>query len=73
MAVESYEAWLELVPAELKTKIIRLVLRIVPQQRGRAIREPDVVYSMQGSPVELPMASNGEGLEDLLRGIPFSD
>ncbi len=57
----------------LLTKIIRLVLKMVPQQRGRAIREPDVVYSIQGSPVELPMDPNGEGLENLLNAIPYSE
>ena len=57
----------------LLTEIIRLVLKMVPQQRGSATREQEGVYSIQGSFVELPMVLNGEGLENLLRAIPYSD
>ena len=57
----------------LLTKIIRLVLKMVPQQRGSAIREQEVVYSFQASSDELPMVPNGEGLEKLLSVIPYSD
>ena len=57
----------------LLTEIIRLVLKMVPQQRGGMIREQEVVYRIQGSPLEQLMAPNGEGLENLLNVIPYPD
>ncbi len=57
----------------LLTKIIRLVLKMVPQQRGSEIREQEAVYSVRGSFMELPTASNGEGLENVLNAIPYPD
>ena len=43
------------------TEIIRLLLTIIPQQRGGEIREPDPAYE----------ASDG-GMEDLLERVPFA-
>ena len=57
----------------LLTEIIRLVLKMVPQQRGGMIREQEVVYQIQDPLLAELMASNGEGLENLINAIPYPD
>ena len=43
------------------TEIIRLLLTIVPEQRGGKIREPDSTYE-----------ASGGGMEELLKNVPFA-
>ena len=55
----------------LLTQIIRLLLTMVPQQRGRVLREPGIPY--QTSPVNArpDPTTDREKLDDLLQNVPL--
>ncbi|MBI5397418.1 MAG: four helix bundle protein [Verrucomicrobia bacterium] len=56
---------------ELLSQIIRLLLRMVPEQRGDVLREAPAAYRVDSTPAE---ASHTEAeLEALLREIPFAE
>ena len=57
---------------EILTEIIRLLLTMVPQQRGRALREEGAQYPVDQDDAH-PSISTGENLDDLLRHIPLPD
>lgn len=54
----------------LLTQIIRLLLTMIPQQRGRVLREEPLSYEIDCD--EAGQALNREALEDLLQSIPFA-
>jgi len=53
----------------LLTQIIRLLLTMIPQQRGRILREHSISY--QTDPDELEPTVNGKKLDTLLQNIPL--
>ncbi|MBC8449895.1 MAG: four helix bundle protein [Chloroflexi bacterium] len=56
---------------ELLTEVIRLLLTMVPQQRGRILREEDIPYRVGSD--ETPSEANGWGkkLGNLLQDVPL--
>lgn len=50
----------------LLTRIIQLLLKMVPQQRGRALRDPAASYQITPAPSETDV-------NDLSQSIPFAD
>jgi len=48
----------------LLTQIIRLLLTMIPQQRGQALREPDTAYQARPS-------AHSESLANLIENIPL--
>ena len=57
---------------EILTEIIRLLLTMVPQQRGRALREEVAPYPVDQDNTQ-PSVSTGGKLDDLLRHVPLPD
>ena len=53
------------------TQIIRLLLTMVPQQRGRTLREPDVPYQAIPDHAKPETNVNGQIPNDVLQNIPF--
>jgi four helix bundle protein len=51
----------------LLAQIIRLLLTMIPQQRGRILREPSAPYQI----VKPDLIINREGLDSLLQNIPL--
>ena len=58
---------------KLLTEIIRLILAMVPQQRGGMIREKRVSYRTNLRRVQSEPTHNREELENLLQHIPYPD
>ena len=58
---------------KLLTEIIRLVLAMVPQQRGGLIREKRVSYRSHTNQGQPGLTPNREELESLLQHIPYPD
>jgi four helix bundle protein len=57
---------------EVPTEVIRLLLTMVPQQRGRGLRGEGAQYLVHRDDAQ-PGISIGEKLDDLLRHIPLPD
>ena len=55
---------------KLLTELIRLILAMVPQQRGTAIREPQATYQTNKNQVQLARDDYSEEVKDLLNSIP---
>ena len=55
----------------LLTQIIRLLLTMIPQQRGRILREPDVTYQAGSDNTQSTLTINREELENLLQNVPL--
>ena len=58
---------------KLLTEIIRLILAMVPQQRGGMIREKHATYRSSPNRVQAELSLNREELETLLQHIPYPD
>ena len=58
---------------KLLTEIIRLILAMVPQQRGGLIREKRASYRTRTNQGQPGLTPNREELESLLQHIPYPD
>jgi four helix bundle protein len=56
----------------LLTQVIRLLLIMVPQQRGRILREPDILYQTHPDNTQSETTINREPLNDVLQNIPLA-
>jgi four helix bundle protein len=56
---------------DLLTQIIRLLLTMVPQQRGHRLREEDTLYQVTTANSQPSAAANRDLLENLLQDIPL--
>jgi four helix bundle protein len=56
---------------DLLTQIIRLLLTMVPQQRGHRLREEDAPYEVATANGQSSAVANRELLENLLQDIPL--
>jgi len=54
----------------LLTQIVRLLLTMIPQQRGLILREQSILYQAGPETTESDLTVNREELENLLRDIP---
>ena len=57
---------------DLLTEIIRLLLTMIPQQRGRTLREEETLYAASPDNAE-PNILNDQGLTNLLQHAPLPD
>jgi four helix bundle protein len=57
---------------QLLTEVIRLLLTMVPQQRGRILREDSIPYYTGSDSTQPNATTPWEKLDDLLRDIPLS-
>jgi len=57
---------------QLLTEVVRLLLTMVPQQRGRILREDSIPYHTGPDSTQPNATTPGEKLNDLLRDIPLS-
>ena len=58
---------------QLLAEIIRLLLTMVPQQRGRILREQDAIYSANSETDVPDVYSDDETLRSLLQDVPLPD
>lgn len=56
---------------QLLTEVVRLLLTMVPQQRGRALREDSIPYHTGPDSIQPNAATSWEKLDHLLRDIPL--
>ena len=56
---------------QLLSEVIRLLLTMVPQQRGGILREDSIPYDTASDSTQANAASRWEKLDDLLRDIPL--
>jgi four helix bundle protein len=56
---------------QLLTEVIRLLLTMVPQQRGRLLREESTLYQTGLNNTQLNAINDIEELDNLLRDIPL--
>ncbi|MDH7486133.1 MAG: four helix bundle protein [Anaerolineae bacterium] len=56
---------------QLLTEVVRLLLTMVPQQRGRILREDSIPYETGPDNSQQDAATPWEKLDDLLRDIPL--
>jgi hypothetical protein len=56
---------------QLLTEIVRLLLTMIPQQRGRTLREAGTPYGTDLEITQLDITSHGEALNHLLQDIPL--
>ena len=55
----------------LLTQIIRLLLTMIPQQRGRLLREQDIPYQTDPENAQPGQTINRETLDTLLQNVPL--
>ena len=59
---------------QLLTRVIQLILTMIPQQRGRPLREPSAIYSTHASHAETDERDESDSLlASLLQHVPFPD
>ena len=78
----NYEEWVKFVPEEIRedslwkmkayrlrllTQIIRLLITMIPQQRGCVLREQGILYQTDQHSAQLDRAVNREALDNLLK------
>jgi four helix bundle protein len=56
---------------QLLTEVVRLLLTMVPQQRGRILREDSIPYHTSSDNNQTNVTTPWEKLDDLLRDIPL--
>lgn len=57
---------------QLLTKVIRLLLTMIPQQRGRLLREETTLYQAQSGHPQPNTTAHREESDNLLQNIPLS-
>ena len=55
----------------LLTQIIRLLITMIPQQRGYVLREQGIPYQTDQYSAQLDTAVNREALDNLLKNVPL--
>jgi four helix bundle protein len=58
---------------ELLSEIIRLLLTMVPQQRGQILREEELSYQINSADEQSNSFMNNLDLENLLQNVPITD
>lgn len=58
---------------ELLTRVIKLVLKMIPQQRGRVLREASVHYQIASDNIQWNFCITNDTLNSLLQNIPLPD
>jgi four helix bundle protein len=56
---------------KLLTRVIQLLLTMVPQQRGRILREEEIPYRISSGIPDLEEMCKEEFMEDLLQNVPM--
>jgi len=56
---------------QLLSEVVRLLLTMVPQQRGRILREDNILYHTGSDSTQPNATTSWERLDDLLRDIPL--
>jgi len=59
---------------QLLTRVIQLILTMIPQQRGRPLREPSAIYRTHASHVGMDKRDESDSLlASLLQHVPLPD